>query len=70
MGKKSLRLQAFFLENANGGRGGAWRRRVVREKGVLVKIWGGAQLISLKLSSQLREFLVAKLLCKDKANEG
>lgn len=52
------------------GGGGGWRRRVVREKGVLVKIWGGAQLISLKLSSQLREFLVAKLLCKDKANEG
>ena len=35
-----------------------------------MKVWGGAQLISLKLSSQLREFLVAKSLCKDKANEG
>ena len=49
-GEKSLRLQAFFLENANGGQG-VGRRRVVREKGVLVKVWGGAQLISLKLSS-------------------
>lgn len=41
------------------------RRRVVGEKGVLVKVWGGAQQFPTAKLSATQEFLVAKSLCKE-----